>query len=228
MIRTLPNGPDKRTRDYSGSTPPYLSREAAQLLVVRGIEHLLVDLPSIDRAHDEGRLTAHRIFFGLPPGAAELAAAQRAAATVTELAYVPEALADGAYLLELQVPALCGRRRAEPPAAVPAAGGGVSAAADARRGARAAMSATRCAPCAAASPCRPARSGEPLTYLCGHSLGLMPLAARDLIGEELDDWARLAVEGHEHARRPWIPLPREPHGGPRRAHRRARRARSSP
>ncbi|HEX4388270.1 MAG TPA: kynureninase [Steroidobacteraceae bacterium] len=47
--------------------------------------------------------------------------------------------------------------------------------------------------------------GEPLTYLCGHSLGLMPLAARELVGEELDDWARLAVEGHERARRPWIP-----------------------
>ena len=67
------------------------------------------------------------------------------------------------------------------------------------------MSATRCATCAAASPCRPVPQGEPLTYLCGHSLGLMPLAARELIGEELDDWARLAVEGHEHARRPWIP-----------------------
>lgn len=47
--------------------------------------------------------------------------------------------------------------------------------------------------------------GKPLVYLCGHSLGLMPLAARGLVLEELDDWARLAVLGHEHARRPWIP-----------------------
>lgn len=47
--------------------------------------------------------------------------------------------------------------------------------------------------------------GAPLTYLCGHSLGLMPLSARELMSEELDDWARLGVEGHEHARRPWIP-----------------------
>ena len=46
--------------------------------------------------------------------------------------------------------------------------------------------------------------GEPLVYLCGHSLGLQPLAARDLVVEELDDWARLAVRGHESARRPWI------------------------
>jgi len=50
----------------------------------------------------------------------------------------------------------------------------------------------------------PGGQGEPLVYLCGHSLGLMPLAARGLVMEELGDWARLAVLGHEHARRPWI------------------------
>ena len=43
--------------------------------------------------------------------------------------------------------------------------------------------------------------GEPLVYLCGHSLGLLPLAARELVLEELDEWARLGVQGHEHARR---------------------------
>ncbi len=47
--------------------------------------------------------------------------------------------------------------------------------------------------------------GTPKVYLCGHSLGLMPLAARAAVTQELDDWARLAVEGHEHAQRPWIP-----------------------
>jgi kynureninase len=47
--------------------------------------------------------------------------------------------------------------------------------------------------------------GAPLTYLAGHSLGLLPLAARELVNEELDDWASLGVLGHERARRPWIP-----------------------
>lgn len=47
--------------------------------------------------------------------------------------------------------------------------------------------------------------GERPVYLCGHSLGLMPLAARGIVMEELEDWAQLAVRGHEHARRPWIP-----------------------
>jgi len=108
VIRTLPNTADKRARDYTGETPPYLSQEAAALLVGRGVAHLVVDVPSIDRAHDEGRLTAHRLFFGLPRGAVGLAAATRPAATITELAFIPDALADGAYLLELQVPALTG------------------------------------------------------------------------------------------------------------------------
>jgi kynureninase len=46
--------------------------------------------------------------------------------------------------------------------------------------------------------------GEPLTYLCGNSLGLLPRAARALVNEELDDWSRHAVEGHLHSRRPWV------------------------
>jgi kynureninase len=48
-------------------------------------------------------------------------------------------------------------------------------------------------------------AGDPLVYLCGHSLGLQPLAARQRINEELDDWATLGVRGHESARRAWIP-----------------------
>jgi arylformamidase len=90
----------------AGADPtPYLSREAATLLVERGIEHLVIDLPSIDREHDEGRLTAHRVFFGLPPGSRELAQATRRHATVTELADVPDDVNDGPYLLAIHVPA---------------------------------------------------------------------------------------------------------------------------
>lgn len=108
VIRTLPNEPAKRTRDYTDKTPPYLTREAAQYLAERGIEHLIVDLPSIDRAHDEGRLTAHRLFFGLPPGDSALARAARPQCTITELAYIPDDAPDGSYLLQLQVPAIKG------------------------------------------------------------------------------------------------------------------------
>jgi kynurenine formamidase len=107
-IRTLPNEPAKRARDYTDATPPYLTREAARYLVERGIEHLVVDLPSIDRTHDEGRLTAHRVFFGLPAGETALARVSRAGCTITELVYVPDEAADGPYLLSLQTPAIDG------------------------------------------------------------------------------------------------------------------------
>jgi kynureninase len=48
-------------------------------------------------------------------------------------------------------------------------------------------------------------NGAELVYLAGHSLGLLPLAARTVVNEELDEWAKLGVLGHESARRPWIP-----------------------
>jgi kynureninase len=47
--------------------------------------------------------------------------------------------------------------------------------------------------------------GAPVVYLSGHSLGLAPLAVRELLLQELDEWSRLAVQGHEHGRRPWVP-----------------------
>jgi len=47
-------------------------------------------------------------------------------------------------------------------------------------------------------------SGQPLVYLCGHSLGLAPRAALDYVSEELADWAQLGVGGHHTANRPWI------------------------
>ena len=46
--------------------------------------------------------------------------------------------------------------------------------------------------------------GVPLLYLCGHSLGLAPLAARAMVEAQIDDWERLGVLGHEHAHTPWI------------------------
>jgi len=108
VIRTLPNEPDKRMRDYGAQPAPYLSRQAATLLVERGIEHLVLDVPSADRADDGGEMCAHRVFFGLAPGQESLAAARRSQCTITELAFVADSLTDGPYLLQLQVPALAG------------------------------------------------------------------------------------------------------------------------
>jgi kynureninase len=49
----------------------------------------------------------------------------------------------------------------------------------------------------------PGLDGKPCVYLCGHSLGLQPKAARDFVLQELDDWAALGVEGHFRGRSPW-------------------------
>jgi arylformamidase len=108
IIRTLPNDKAKLTRDYSDSVPPYLTREAVQWLVEKRIEHLVVDLPSLDRTHDEGHLVGHRLFFGLPPGSSARGDAARSRATITELAFIPDEVPDGPCMLSLAVPALGG------------------------------------------------------------------------------------------------------------------------
>ena len=50
-----------------------------------------------------------------------------------------------------------------------------------------------------------AHTGGDTIYFTGNSLGLQPKTAREYIEQELDDWARLAVEGHIHAKNPWLP-----------------------
>ncbi len=94
--------------DWRDEAPPYLSRQLVEELVARGIEHLVTDLPSVDRLADEGRLTAHRIFFGLPAGSTRLEEARRAGATITELAGFPPSLADGPCAVQIQIPAWTG------------------------------------------------------------------------------------------------------------------------
>lgn len=106
VIRTLQGGAGLALQSYRGAAPaPYLSRQAAAWLVDRGIEHVVLDLPSADRADDGGRLTAHRTFFGLPAGSRRAADARRPQASITELARIPAAVLDGYYLLDLQIPA---------------------------------------------------------------------------------------------------------------------------
>ncbi len=49
------------------------------------------------------------------------------------------------------------------------------------------------------------KDGTPYIYLCGNSLGLQPKTTRQYIEQELLDWEKLGVEGHFHARNPWMP-----------------------
>lgn len=103
VIRTSPNSTAKFTRNYDASPAAYFAAHAVQWLVDTGIEHLVTDLPSLDRGDDGGQLAAHRTFWGMPAGATSVSQAMRTHATITELAFIPDTLADGLYLLNLQV-----------------------------------------------------------------------------------------------------------------------------
>ena len=96
VIRTLPNDRKKLSRQYSNTNPPYLLGEAMQFLVDRGVTHLLIDLPSVDKEKDGGVLEGHKIFWNFN-------GQLRKQATITELIYVPDTIEDGSYFLNLQV-----------------------------------------------------------------------------------------------------------------------------
>ena len=104
IVRTLPNGDDKLAAEYGGEDiPAYFSREAMEYIVEAGYRHLLVDLPSIDRLFDDGKLENHRLFWNVEPGSFETNPDSRIHNTITELIYVPDHVEDGDYLLNLQI-----------------------------------------------------------------------------------------------------------------------------
>jgi arylformamidase len=96
IIRTKPNDYSKKTKNYSGTNFPYVSLMAMQQIVDSGIKHLLIDLPSVDREEDGGKLAAHHLFWNVPkkPDVSK---------TITELIFVPDSIPDGIYALNLQV-----------------------------------------------------------------------------------------------------------------------------
>jgi arylformamidase len=104
IVRTLPNDKSKKARIYSDeNVPPFFSTEAMEFIVSKNVKHLLVDLPSIDRIFDEGKLANHRLFWNVEPGEFETNDESRINNTITELIFVPDEIADGNYLLNLQI-----------------------------------------------------------------------------------------------------------------------------
>ena len=99
ILRTLPNDSAKRQRHYSGTNPAFIEPALAEFLVEYHVQHLLLDLPSVDREEDGGELLAHHAFWQYP-------AQPRHAATITELIFVPDEVMDGLYLLNIQITSL--------------------------------------------------------------------------------------------------------------------------
>jgi arylformamidase len=98
VIRTLPNDCSKLTANYSDTNFCYLHRDATAWLAEQGVKHLLLDLPSVDREVDGGELLAHRAWWMVNNEV-------RKDATITEMVFVDNSVADGLYLLNLQVAA---------------------------------------------------------------------------------------------------------------------------
>lgn len=96
ILRTLPNDPSKLHKNWSAQNPPYLEKGVGILLREKGVRHLLLDLPSVDRALDEGKLQVHHEFWHYPEN-------PRTEATISEMLFVKDSIADGLYLLNLQL-----------------------------------------------------------------------------------------------------------------------------
>lgn len=96
ILRTLPNDENKLTENYSNTNPPYLLEETAVYLRKIGIKHLLIDLPSVDKEKDDGKLVSHKAFWNFDDKL-------RLDATITEFVYIDNTIIDGLYLLNLQI-----------------------------------------------------------------------------------------------------------------------------
>lgn len=96
VIRTISNGEEKLHKNYSSTNPAFIHHEAITYLLEKGIEHLLLDTPSVDKEVDGGALLAHKAFWNYP-------AAPNTTRTITELVFVPNSIFDGTYLMDLQV-----------------------------------------------------------------------------------------------------------------------------
>ncbi|SRR5579883_1239071 len=105
IIRTLPNDESKKSRDYNEQPPPFLSLEGIEYIVSLGVKHLLVDVPSVDRTHDQGYLSVHRKFWNVALGEYNIEPSQCSLKTISEMVYVSDEIEDGPYLLNLQIPA---------------------------------------------------------------------------------------------------------------------------
>ncbi len=96
VIRTIPNTNEKMSMQYSHTNPPYLLEEAAILLKEKGVKHLLIDLPSVDKEKDDGELLSHNAFWNT-------SGKLRLDATISEFIFVNNDIEDGTYFLNIQI-----------------------------------------------------------------------------------------------------------------------------
>ena len=98
IIRTLSNVKEKQTKNYSNTNPAFIDEDAMKYIVEKGINHVLLDTPSVDKEQDGGKLLAHHAFWQYPENTNTFR-------TITELVFIKDEIKDGIYLLNLQVAA---------------------------------------------------------------------------------------------------------------------------
>lgn len=91
---------------FGPETSAYFTHEALRWIVDQGVMHLLMDMPSVDRLDDQGLLSNHRLFWGLPAGGQRLSEASRPKATITEWLAPAENVPEGRYFAGIEVPPL--------------------------------------------------------------------------------------------------------------------------
>lgn len=96
IIRTVPNDKGKQHKNYSATNPPFLDLGILTELERKGIKHLLIDVPSVDRESDGGALAFHHGFWKVPEN-------PQFDKTITELIYVDDCIQDDVYVLEMQM-----------------------------------------------------------------------------------------------------------------------------
>lgn len=102
IIRTLPNEETKKSIDYMINPPAYFTNDAVEYINRLNIKNLLLDLPSIDRQFDEGKLSSHHIFWGLDSNN-KVINPDYNDKTITEMIFVKNDIIDGTYLLQLNI-----------------------------------------------------------------------------------------------------------------------------
>ena len=102
IIRTLPNLESKKSIDYMKHSPSFFTLEAMKYIRSRGVKHLMVDTPSVDRLFDDGHLSCHNIFWDTTSKKLNTATIHF---TITEMIYVNNNICDGSYFTNLQIPA---------------------------------------------------------------------------------------------------------------------------
>lgn len=112
IIRTTPNNLEKKYKKWTNTNHCYIHSNAMKMIKNLGINHFLIDTPSVDREDDGGKLLAHKTFWNLLNSKTEGKKAvevseetilSRKNCTITEMIFADNSIKDDLYLLNIQI-----------------------------------------------------------------------------------------------------------------------------